>query len=149
MWTTAQRQSGYPSLAVPFPARLSIHTQFLERSISPNVEIYGFCAANYLRSAPESLHTVRETNLLHLIFATPQERSPVQQDNNKTSEEVNEQQEKETPTMRNHDAGPAMKGGKFLGSYYEHGCEKKYKNSADYVLAMYAVRIPTNIVIQS
>ena len=67
---------------------------------------------------------------LHLIFAVPA-----------TQEET---EGEHTDEAKENEINPSEVLGlwsKFLSSYYECGAERKYKNSADYVLSMYAVCI--------
>ncbi len=82
--------------------------------------MYGFCGADYSEAyAPASFHRVTKNGLMHIVpspFNTGKGNP-----NDASTSSAGE------AAMRN-----------FFKVFYDSGCDRKYKNSADYLLSMFA-----------
>lgn len=96
---------------------------FVESSVPSHVKIYGFCGAGYSQgSASPAFHRLTEKGIMHLIPCPVGTSSPGSDDERSAAERSV--------------GGRAMAD--FFNAFYDNGCDRKYKNAADYLLSMFA-----------
>ncbi|KAL6073093.1 Leucine-rich repeat-containing protein 74A [Balamuthia mandrillaris] len=99
---------------------------FVKDRVPSNVCVIGFCGPHYYTVAPTSFHRLLRRGLMHVIYT------------NTDGKDYDEWMASSSSSSESSAIEEENIGDAFLISFYNSGCEKKWKNAADYMLSMYA-----------